>query len=95
MDHVGGGGGSGSLPMLDAKHLEQDGRANGIYIARFRNLTTRHGRFIAATVFREARDNRYWEHAKGIAGSAQNLRRQYEISPWASELAALASALRA
>ncbi|MEJ7713630.1 MAG: GMC family oxidoreductase N-terminal domain-containing protein [Pyrinomonadaceae bacterium] len=39
MDHVGGGGARGTMPMLNAKRLEQDGRANGIYIPRFVNLT--------------------------------------------------------
>jgi choline dehydrogenase-like flavoprotein len=48
MDHVGGGGASGTMPMLDSKVLEQDGRANGIYVARFRNVDKNkpHGKFI-------------------------------------------------
>ncbi|MDQ3753786.1 MAG: GMC family oxidoreductase, partial [Acidobacteriota bacterium] len=46
MDHVKRGGASGTMPMLYTKALEQDGRANGVYIPRFRNLTTKHPNFI-------------------------------------------------
>jgi len=75
MDHVGGGGASGSLPMLDSKHLEQDGRANGIYIPRFRNLTTKHGRFIRGYGFQGGAGQPLWEHAKGIPGFGSELKK--------------------
>ena len=38
MDHAGGGGATGIFPMLRSDYLEGDGRANGIYVPRFRNL---------------------------------------------------------
>jgi choline dehydrogenase-like flavoprotein len=83
MDHVGGGGASGSLPMLDGKHLEPDGRANGIYIARFRNLTTKHGRFIRGYGFQGGAGQPLWEHAKGIAGFGSELKKAVrEYHPW-------------
>jgi choline dehydrogenase-like flavoprotein len=83
MDHVGGGGASGSLPMLDAKRLEQDGRANGIYVARFRNLTTKHGRFLRGYGFQGGAGQPLWEHAKGIAGFGSELKQAVrEYHPW-------------
>jgi len=83
MDHVGGGGASGSLPMLDSKHLEQDGRANGIYIPRFRNLTTKHGRFIRGYGFQGGAGQPLWEHAKGIPGFGSELKKKVrEYHPW-------------
>ena len=83
MDHAGGGGASGSLPMLDSKRLEQDGRANGIYIARFRNLTTKHGRFIRGYGFQGGAGQPLWEHAKGIAGFGSELKKAVrEYHPW-------------
>jgi choline dehydrogenase-like flavoprotein len=83
MDHVGGGGASGSLPMLDSKHLEQDGRANGIYIPRFRNLTTKHGRFIRGYGFQGGAGQPLWEHAKGIPGFGSELKKTVrEYHPW-------------
>ncbi len=83
MDHVGGGGASGSLPMLDSKHLEQDGRANGIYIARFRNLTTKQGRFIRGYGFQGGAGQSLWEHAKGIGGFGSALKKAVrDYHPW-------------
>jgi len=83
MDHVGGGGASGSLPVLDSKHLEQDGRANGIYIARFRNLTTRQGQFIRGYGFQGGAGQSLWAHAKGIAGFGSDLKKAVrENHPW-------------
>jgi choline dehydrogenase-like flavoprotein len=83
MDHVGGGGASGSLPMLDSKRLEQDGRANGIYIPRFRNLTTKHGRFIRGYGFQGGAGQSLWEHAKGIAGFGSELKKAVrDYHPW-------------
>lgn len=38
MDHAGGGGATGVMPMLTTAYQSQYGRANGIYIPRFRNL---------------------------------------------------------
>src|SRR5215210_5289308 len=64
MDHVKRGGASGSLPMLDAKRLEQDGRANGIYVPRFRNLQTRHGKFIRGYGMQGGSGQSLWEQAK-------------------------------
>ena len=83
MDHIGGGGASGSLPMLDRKNFEQDGRANGIYIARFRNIKSKHGRFIRGYGFQGGAGQPLWEHAKGISGFGSDLKQAVRDNhPW-------------
>ncbi len=68
MDHVKRGGASGTLPMLNTKHLEPDGRANSIYVPRFRNLKTRHGRFLRGYGLQGGSSQSLWEHSKNIPG---------------------------
>ena len=46
MDHTIGVGAGGYLPMAGKPEFWDDGRANGIYIPRFRNLRTRHAKYI-------------------------------------------------
>jgi choline dehydrogenase-like flavoprotein len=47
MDHFGGQGASGFLPALKSAEVRnEDGKANGFYITRFRNLKERHPKFI-------------------------------------------------
>jgi len=83
MDHVGGGGANGSLPMLDKSTLAQDGRANGIYIPRFRNIKTKQDRFIRGYGFQGGAGQPLWEHAKGIAGFGSELKKTVrENHPW-------------
>jgi choline dehydrogenase-like flavoprotein len=83
MDHVGGGGASGSLPMLSSKAYEQDGRANGIYVPRFRNLTTKHGKFIRGYGFQGGAGQPLWEHAKSMPGFGSGLKKMVrEFHPW-------------
>ncbi len=83
MDHVGGGGASGSLPMLDSKNMEPDGRANGIYIARFRNLKTEHGRFIRGYGFQGGAGQSLWEHSKYAPGFGSQFKKTVrENHPW-------------
>jgi choline dehydrogenase-like flavoprotein len=83
MDHVGGGGASGSMPMIDAKEFAQDGRANGIYVPRFRNLTTKHGKFIRGYGFQGGAGQPLWEHAKGMPGFGSGLKKMVrEYHPW-------------
>ncbi|HJQ25156.1 MAG TPA: GMC family oxidoreductase [Blastocatellia bacterium] len=83
MDHVGGGGASGLLPSLSARELAQDGRANGIYVPRFRNLTTKHGKFIRGYGFQGGAGQPLWEHAKGMPGFGSGLKKMVrEYHPW-------------
>jgi choline dehydrogenase-like flavoprotein len=68
MDHCKRGGADGSMPMLNSRTLELDGRANGIYIPRFRNLKTRHERFLRGYGFQGGSGQSLWGHAKGTPG---------------------------
>jgi choline dehydrogenase-like flavoprotein len=87
MDHAGGGGASGSLPMLDRRILQQDGRANGIYVARFRNLTTRHPKFIRGYGFQGGSNQSLWGHAKAVIGFGSKFKQEVrENHPWGISL---------
>jgi choline dehydrogenase-like flavoprotein len=83
MDHVGGGGASGSLPQLDSKKLSQDGRANGIYIPRFRNLSKPYGKFIRGYGYQGGSGQSLYDHSKKRAGFGKEFKRQVrEDHPW-------------
>ena len=83
MDHVGGGGANGSLPMLNPRKLEQDGRANGIYIPRFRNINSKHGKFIRGYGFQGGAGQPLWDHAKFVPGFGSALKKVVrEFHPW-------------
>ena len=69
--------------MLDSKRFEQDGRANGIYIARFRNLTTKQEKFIRGYGFQGGAGQPLWEQAKGLAGFGSDLKKAVrDYHPW-------------
>jgi len=73
--------------MLDAKRREQDGRANGIYVPRFRNLKTKHGRFIRGYGMQGGSGQSLWEQAKGIDGFGSSFKRAVrEYYPWGINL---------
>ncbi|HXG65913.1 MAG TPA: GMC family oxidoreductase, partial [Blastocatellia bacterium] len=87
MDHVGGGGARGTMPMLDSKKLQQDGRANGIYVPRFRNLTDKHPRFIRGYGFQGGSNQSLWGHAKAVEGFGIKLKKAArEEHPWGISL---------
>jgi choline dehydrogenase-like flavoprotein len=83
MDHVGGGAASGSMPWLPSKEMDQDGRANGIYIARFRNVTSRHPRFIRGYGFQGSSGQSLYDQGKWISGFGSALKKAVrESHPW-------------
>jgi choline dehydrogenase-like flavoprotein len=83
MDHIGSGGARGTLPMLNRKSLQQDGRANGIYIARFRNISDKHDKFIRGYGFQGGSSQSLWGHAKSIPGFGSDLKKAVrEDHPW-------------
>jgi choline dehydrogenase-like flavoprotein len=89
MDHVGGGGASGTMPMLKSDYLEQDGRANGIYIPRFRNVDKNrpHGKFIRGYGFQGGSGQSLYAHAKTLPGFGKDFKRQVrENHPWGISL---------
>ncbi|HVG39150.1 MAG TPA: GMC family oxidoreductase [Pyrinomonadaceae bacterium] len=87
MDHIKRGGATGTLPMLDTKELEQDGRANGIYVPRFRNLATRHKRFIRGYGMQGGSGQSLWEHGKTIPGFGAKFKEALRADhPWGVSL---------
>ena len=87
MDHIKRGGASGTLEMLDTKTLQQDGRANGIYVPRFRNLTTKHKNFIRGYGLQGGSGQSLWEHGKTIPGFGPNFKRALrDDHPWGVNL---------
>ncbi len=82
MDHAGGGGASGNLPMLTAEYQSMVGRANGIYVPRFRNLDKPHGKFIRGYGF-QGGSNQPLQMAKGLAGFGADFKKKTrELHPW-------------
>lgn len=87
MDHIKRGGASGTLPMLNTKALEQDGRASGIYIPRFRNLKTKNPHFIRGYGLQGGSGQSLWQHANAINGfGAQYKESVRSRHPWGIEL---------
>ncbi len=87
MDHIKRGGATGTLPMLDTKRLEQDGRANTIYVARFRNLKAKHERFIRGYGLQGNSNQSLSEHSKNIPGFGSRFKQAVRSDhPWSVNL---------
>ncbi|MGI8566499.1 MAG: GMC oxidoreductase [Pyrinomonadaceae bacterium] len=94
MDHVGGGGAGGTMPMLNSKVLEQDGRANGIYVPRFVNLTKKHEKFIRGYGFQGGSGQSLYGHAKTLPGFGKKLKQEVrEDHPWGISLGGFGESL--
>ena len=94
MDHVMGGGAGGSMPMLDASYLGQDGRANGIYIPRFRNLDSQNGKFLRGYGYQGSSGQSLYEHAKWTPGFGADFKRAVRSRhPWRIGIGAFAECL--
>lgn len=94
MDHVMGGGAGGSMPMLDASYLGQDGRANGIYVPRFRNLDSQNGKFLRGYGYQGSSSQSLYEHAKWMPGFGAGFKKSVrERHPWSIGLGAFAECL--
>ena len=52
MDHIMGGGASGVLPVLRGIADPRGNRPNGVYVARFTNITDKHPGFLRGTIRR-------------------------------------------
>ncbi len=94
MDHVMGGGASGAFPMLDTKNLEQDGRANGIYIPRFVNLDKQNGKFLRGYGYQGGASQSLYEHAKYFPGWGAGFKKMVrEMHPWGVGIGAFTECL--
>ena len=89
MDHVGGGGASGTFPMLKSDYLEGDGRANGIYVPRFRNLdkSSKQSKFIRGYGYQGGSSQSLYGHAKATQGFGPEFKRSVRSRhPWSVNL---------
>jgi choline dehydrogenase-like flavoprotein len=83
MDHVVGGGASGTLPQFNvAPNANEPNRPNGIYIPRFRNTpsTKKHSRFIRGYGYQGAAAAEFNFGAEGYGASFKNAVKQGNYS---------------
>jgi choline dehydrogenase-like flavoprotein len=94
MDHIMGGGASGSMPMLESNYLSQDGRANGIYVPRFVNLDKQNGKFLRGYGYQGGSGQSLFDHAKYTPGFGADFKKMVrENHPWSVNLGAFAECL--
>ena len=96
MDHASGAFTYADMPMLDASSLGQDGRANGIYIPRFRNIddTSKGDGFLRGYGYQGSSTQSLYRHAKDTAGFGADFKKAVrERHPWSFFLIAFAECL--
>lgn len=94
MDHVMGGGASGGLPMLKGTPDTRGNRPNGIYIARFRNITEKHPSFLRGYGFQGSAGESKWGHAFGMPGFGASFKRAVKADrPWRMNLSGFGECL--
>jgi choline dehydrogenase-like flavoprotein len=87
MDHVMGGGADGTLPMLKNQPDSRGNRPNGIYVARFRNITDKHPDFIRGYGFQGWSNSVKWGHAFSMPGFGPTFKQTVkETRPWTISL---------
>ncbi len=83
MDHVTGGGASGTLPMLDGVRDTRGNRPNGFYIPRFRNISDKHPKFLRGYGFQGSSHEVGWGHAHFLPGFGADFKKAVKApSPW-------------
>jgi choline dehydrogenase-like flavoprotein len=83
MDHIMGGGASGTLPMLRGVADTRGNRPNGIYIPRFRNIESKHPGFLRGYGFQGTSQEVLWGHAFGLPGFGAGFKRAVKQErPW-------------
>jgi choline dehydrogenase-like flavoprotein len=88
MDHAGGGGATGVMPQLTTDYQGQYGRANGIYLPRFRNLDSgsKQQNFIRGYGF-QGGSNQSLQNGKIIPGFGSDFKKKVrQWHPWAISL---------
>jgi len=82
MDHIKGGGASGQFDgWTDRRTIGE--RPNGIYVPRFRNVTSRHPGFIRGYAFQGGAGRAGWESALRAPGIGAALKeRLTQLGPW-------------
>jgi choline dehydrogenase-like flavoprotein len=75
------------MPMLNTRVLEQDGRANGIYIPRFVNLDKQNGKFLRGYGFQGGSGQSLYQHARTVPGFGLKFKQTVrETHPWGINL---------
>jgi choline dehydrogenase-like flavoprotein len=82
MDHIKWGGASGDFDgWTDRREIGE--RPNGIYVPRFRNVTSRHADFIRGYGFQGAAGRAGWEASLHVPGIGRALKaRLTQLGPW-------------
>jgi len=75
MDHIFESGANGEYPGLQDKYFKGR-RPNGIYIPRYRNVTSKDKRFLRGFGFQGGGKRPNWNRAKSIDGIGKNLKEQ-------------------
>lgn len=82
MDHIKLGGASGTFEGWEARQVIGT-RPNGVYVPRFRNVTTRHPDFIRGYAFQGGAGRSGWQGALSAPGIGRALKaRLSELGPW-------------
>ena len=87
MDHCFGAGANGTLPGME-DHKSFGNRPNGIYVPRFRNVTSRQGNFVRGYGFQGAGFRRNWvrgAQTKGLGAEFKKALLQ-GLGPWGFDL---------
>ncbi len=83
MDHIMGGGASGTLPVLNGVKDSRGNRPNGIYIPRFRNIDQKDPGFLRGYGFQGASHEIGWGHANFLPGFGAEFKKAVKAgSPW-------------
>ena len=83
MDHVTGGGASGTLPVLKGVPDTRGNRPNGIYVIRYRNIDSKHSDFIRGYGYQGSAQEVKWGHAMNIPGFGSDFKEAVkETRPW-------------
>lgn len=94
MDHVMGGGASGTLPMLKGVADERARRPNGIYVPRFRNIEEKHPDFLRGYGFQGGANLVKWGHANDVPGFGASFKQRVrDTRAWAFNLSGFGECL--
>jgi choline dehydrogenase-like flavoprotein len=82
MDHTMGGGASGTMPGFE-DHWSHGRRPNGIYVPRFRNLTSQHPDFVRGYAFQGGAGRSTWGRGSSMPGFGKEFKQALRTpGPW-------------
>ncbi|HSR53363.1 MAG TPA: GMC family oxidoreductase [Acidobacteriota bacterium] len=86
MDHTMGGGAVGTMPGWEKQEFFSQ-RPNGIYLARFRNVNSRHPDFLRGYAYQGGAFRPRWERGVAMAGFGADFKNKLkEYGPWSMRL---------